>query len=164
MRPVRPFPRFRLAALVACAAVLAGACSPGAPAGDGSVTVVVLDGDREALRIRAEVAATPGQRAPGLMGREEVEGGVGMLFLFPEERTLSFWMKGTLVPLDLAFIRGNRIVEIVALEPCRAEPCPTTRSSEPASRALEVRAGTFAAAGIGPGAAVAIEGDLPQPR
>lgn len=65
------------------------------------------------LKVRVEIADTPSKRAAGLMFRESVPEGTGMLFVFPEEVHTSFWMKDTPVSLDLLFIRDGRIVSII---------------------------------------------------
>lgn len=99
------------------------------------------------------------------MGRRALASDAGMLFLFPgaPERR-SFWMKGTFIALDVAFIREGRVTEVRRMEPCRAEPCPLTTSSSPADAALEVTAGALGRAGIGPGARFRfLEGDSPTP-
>jgi uncharacterized membrane protein (UPF0127 family) len=128
----------------------------------GPVTVVLRQGDR-VLTVRAEVAATPAARARGLMGRAALAPGTGMLFLFPAPVRAGFWMKGTLVPLDIAFIREGRVAEVRSMTPCRADPCPLTVPDAAFDAALEVPAGTFAEAGVGPGAVLEVVGPLPSP-
>lgn len=123
-----------------------------------------LEQGSASLGLRIEVAATPGARTRGLMGRASVPPGTGMLFLFPEPVSRrSFWMKNTLVPLEIAFVRDRLIVEVRRMEPCPAEPCPLTTSEATADSALELRPGTLAAAGLGAGAHLSILGALPSP-
>ena len=94
----------------------------------------------------AEVARTPEERAEGLMYREEVPEGTGMLFVFEEPSIRSFWMENTYVPLDIAFIdEGFRIVDIQRMEP---ETTDLHESAEPALFALEVAAGWFGERGV----------------
>lgn len=94
----------------------------------------------------AEVAATADQRAAGLMYREEVPDGTGMLFVFQDNEVRAFWMANTYVPLDIAYMDPSyRIVDIVQMEPLVTETYP---SSAPAMFALEVRQGWFAEQGI----------------
>jgi uncharacterized membrane protein (UPF0127 family) len=70
----------------------------------------------------------------------------GMLFSFPSEQTLGFWMKDTIIPLDIAFIRADgRIVRIHTMAPLETR---IYSSMEPARYALEVSAGLFAELGI----------------
>jgi uncharacterized membrane protein (UPF0127 family) len=69
--------------------------------------------------VEVEVAANDPARTRGMMWRKSLEEGRGMLFIFPQERVQSFWMKNTLIPLDLLFITKDRkIVGIVS----QAEP------------------------------------------
>jgi uncharacterized protein len=98
----------------------------------------------------AEVAATPDERALGLMYRDEVPDGTGMLFVFPDSRPRSFWMANTYVPLDIAYMDPSyRIVDIVAMEPLVTDSYP---SSAPAMFGLEVRQGWFGEHSIAVGA------------
>jgi uncharacterized membrane protein (UPF0127 family) len=78
----------------------------------------------------------------------------GMLFIFPTERFLSFWMRNTYVPLDLAYARGDGVIaETHALVPLDETP---VTSGEPVQFALEVFSGTLAAKGIGTGDLIVI--------
>jgi uncharacterized membrane protein (UPF0127 family) len=96
--------------------------------------------------VRAEVASTPGQRSQGLMGRPSVPAGTGMLFVFPDEEVRSFWMRNTLVSLDIAFMDSQfRIVDIQRMEALSED---FTDSRYAARYALEVPEGWFAAHGV----------------
>jgi uncharacterized membrane protein (UPF0127 family) len=76
------------------------------------VTVIPKQG-RE-VTFEVEVADTPAKREMGLQYRRELAENRGMIFLFPREDQLAFWMKNTPVPLDMIFINGERkIVGIV---------------------------------------------------
>ncbi len=114
------------------------------------------------VRFVAEVAATPAQRQRGLMGRASLPADAGMLFLFGEKVSAGFWMKNTLIPLDIAFIDRDRIVEIRSMTPCRKEPCPITRPGYVYDTALEVNDGSFARAGVVAGDRVVFSGSLPK--
>ena len=99
--------------------------------------------------IRAEVANTSETRSRGLMYRDEVPDGTGMLFVFDREPDRSFWMQNTYVALDVAFINANfRIVDIQQMEP---ESTDIHDGARPAMFALEVRQGWFAEKGIAVG-------------
>ena len=90
----------------------------------------------------AEVAATPDERAQGLMYRDNVPDGTGMLFVFQDSQPRSFWMANTYVPLDIAYMNPSyRIVDIIAMEPLVTDSYP---SDAPAMFALEVRQNWFA--------------------
>ncbi len=96
--------------------------------------------------VRAEVANTAATRSQGLMYRDEVPDGTGMLFVFDREAERSFWMQNTYVALDVAFIDANfRIVDIQQMEP---ETTEIHDGARPAMFALEVRQGWFAEKGI----------------
>ncbi|MDZ7781282.1 MAG: DUF192 domain-containing protein [Gemmatimonadota bacterium] len=97
----------------------------------------------------AEIAATEEERSEGLMYREEVPDGTGMLFVFQNNDVRAFWMANTYVPLDIAYMDPSyRIVDIVQMEPMVTETYP---SNAPAMFALEVRQGWFEERGIGEG-------------
>lgn len=98
----------------------------------------------------AEVAATADERARGLMYRDEVPDGTGMLFVFPDSQVRSFWMANTYVALDIAYMDPSfRVVDILAMEPLVTESYP---SKARAMFGLEVRQGWFAEQGIVVGA------------
>jgi uncharacterized membrane protein (UPF0127 family) len=100
--------------------------------------------------VTAEVARTPEERAQGLMYREELEDGRGMLFVFDRAELRSFWMQNTYIPLDIAYIdAGRTIVDILPMEPLSDD---LYESSRPALFALEVPQGWFADRGIEVGA------------
>ncbi|MGH2783972.1 MAG: DUF192 domain-containing protein [Actinomycetota bacterium] len=151
------------AALLLVALVLAGC---GGDGGSGLPTVdVVLGSGADQLTIKAEVAATADQRARGLMGRASLPENGGMLFHFREPVRVSFYMKNTLIPLDIAFIGRGIVLEIDSMVPCKTDKgCPLTRPNNTYEQALEVAAGTFAKAGIVPGAPVRVVGALPTPE
>lgn len=97
-----------------------------------------------------EMATTPQQQSMGLMFREEMATDAGMLFVFPEPRPASFWMRNTLIPLDMLFIdAGGRIVNIHE----RTEPLSeTSRPSDgPVRGVLEINGGLSQVLGIASG-------------
>lgn len=82
------------------------------------------------------------QRAQGLMFREKLCGDCGMLFKYPKQKVASMWMKNTLIPLDVAFIKADgTIVDILAMQP---QDLTSIRSSENVLYALEMNQGWFA--------------------
>ena len=114
---------------------------------DGSQTVAIDTGDAD-VRVQVEVADDTDEMAKGLMGRTALAEDAGMLFVYPEERELSFWMKDTLIPLSIAFMGSDgRIVDIQDMKALDDEP-PHYESVEPARYALEVNEGFFDERGV----------------
>ncbi|WP_163996795.1 DUF192 domain-containing protein [Pyxidicoccus caerfyrddinensis] len=108
-------------------------------------------------RVEVEIAATPDARTRGLMWRKELADGKGMLFLFPSEDVQGFWMRNTLIPLDMLFISSDlRIAGIVS----RAEPRTLNSRSVglPSQYVLEVPGGWTEKVGVKKGTAVEFEG------
>ena len=98
-------------------------------------------------RFIVETARTSDEMRRGLMFREHLAPDHGMLFVYDEDQVASFWMKNTLIPLDLLFIdRSGRIVRIHE----RAVPLSTAiiSSGEPVRAVLEVNGGTAGRLGI----------------
>lgn len=101
------------------------------------------------VSVRVEIVDTPATRARGLMGRTALAEDAGMLFLWPEDARSAFHMKDTLIPLSVAFIAADgRILRILDMEPCAADPCPTYDPETSYRMALEVRRGAFALWGV----------------
>ena len=132
-----------------------GTAADGLPA--ARVVLVRPDGSQVAVDVR--VAATPAARSRGLQGVSALPAGAGMLFTFPEVAAHGgFWMRGTLVPLDIAFAAAGEVIAVATMQPCPADPCPITRPDGPYDAALEVPAGWLAEAGVGPGARLRVLG------
>lgn len=93
--------------------------------------------------VAVEIAADDERRAQGLMYRDRLDPGHGMLFLFPHNTVLSFWMKNTRIPLDMIFLDSDRrIVGIVeSAPPCKFDPCPSYGPNAIARYVLEVGGG-----------------------
>jgi uncharacterized protein len=107
------------------------------------VTIERADGG-EPLELAVKLAATPEHRRHGLMEVPDLPDGTGMLFTFDAEHTGGFWMKDTLVPLDIAFVdAGGTIVAILAMDPCEDDPCEVYEPGATYRAALEVPQGWF---------------------
>lgn len=93
--------------------------------------------------VRVEIAADPERRAEGLMFRDRLDEGTGMLFLFPEDNVYSFWMKNTRIPLDMIFIDANRRIVGISenVPPCKSDPCPSYGPNKISRYVLEVAGG-----------------------
>jgi uncharacterized membrane protein (UPF0127 family) len=101
-----------------------------------------------------EIAKTDKERETGLMFRKELADGRGMLFDFTPEQEVSMWMKNTILPLDMIFIRADgRILRIA--ENTEPQSLRIISSGGPAKGVLEVIAGTAKKYGIAPGDRVA---------
>jgi len=100
-----------------------------------------------------QVAATEALREHGLMGVRALAPDRGMLFLWNDVAPRQFYMKNTLIPLDLISIRARHVVGVATMVPCLRDPCLIT-TTPPADSALEVLAGTAKRAGITAGALV----------
>ena len=102
------------------------------------------------LEFDVRVAEASDDQARGLQGVEALPEGTGMLFLFVTERSGGFWMRDTLVPLDIAFVDARgRIVAVERMVPCPGDPCPLTDPGVPYRAALETATGALA--GVAPG-------------
>lgn len=143
---------------LACAfavGVAASAAAAAQSAAELPVVTLTINGQK----ITAEVAATPEQRAKGLMHRFALRPDHGMVFVFDRAEPQAFWMKNTFIPLSIAFIGADaRIVSIIDMAP-QDESFRWSRG--PVLHAIEMRKGWFAERGIGPGDAVA---GLPAPK
>jgi uncharacterized protein len=145
----------------ACAALLlAAACARGpAPApvaASPTPRVIVVTAAGARLPVTVELARSDEERTRGLMYRRELAPEAGMLFFFPENEERAFWMKNTLIPLDMLFIDdGGRLVGLVE----RAEPLTTSPRDPgvPSRYVLEVNGGWAARHGVRPGDRVEFE-------
>jgi uncharacterized protein len=109
---------------------------------------VTIDSSGGKVELRVEIADDPAEQTRGLMGRTALGEDRGMLFVYPDEEVLSFWMKNTLIPLSIAFIASDgTIVDLQDMKPLDDDP-PHYVSAEPARYALEVNKGYFEKHGI----------------
>jgi uncharacterized protein len=90
------------------------------------------------------VADTPSARGRGLMGVTELGELDGMLFVFEADTDIGFWMKDTLIPLDIGFFAADgAYVAKLSMDPCTTEDCPTYEAGAPYRYAVEAPAGSL---------------------
>lgn len=141
-------------ALVSGSPALAQTDGPQAP-----LPTVLVEAPRAELKV--EVANTFEERERGLMFRTALPPHTGMLFVFPSEApSIDFWMKNTVIPLDMVFVDRRGIVTHVAADvPATTPSTPDARIPRRGGRAkfvFELPAGEAASDGLAPGAAVRI--------
>jgi hypothetical protein len=94
------------------------------------------------VKVLAEIASTDETRERGLMFRTSLAENAGMLFVFPSLDYQGFWMKNTLIPLDLLWLNERKeIVYFVTADPCKKDPCGSYQPLQKALYVLEVSAG-----------------------
>lgn len=110
--------------------------------------LIINNQEREKIMINnvtvsVKIADEPSEWSEGLMFVKKLDKNEGMLFEYPNEDYRSFWMKNTLIPLDLIFVGEDlRVVDVKqGFEPCEQDPCPVYTSKKPAKYVLEVNAG-----------------------
>jgi uncharacterized protein len=131
---------------------------------DWPETSVAVRSGEEVHEVTAVVAADPEARRRGLQQVESLPEGAGMLFLFPRDHTSGFWMKDTLIPLEIAFVDAEgEVIETQSMEPCEEEPCPRHFPSKPYRAALEVPEGWFSERDVSRGDRLEW-GEVPNPR
>jgi uncharacterized protein len=124
----------------------------------GMPVVSLTSGSGSKISIEVEIASTEQQRQTGLMFRETLGKNKGMLFIFPDDSVRTFWMKNTLIPLDMIFIDSSfTVVKISHAVPCTADSCVIYSSGMPARYVLEVNANMTDDKGIGVGSRVEIK-------
>jgi uncharacterized protein len=110
-------------------------------------STLIIDTARGPQRFAVDLALSPAQQEQGLMYRSTLAADAGMLFVFPRTATQAFWMKNTLIPLDMLFISADgKIADIHE----RAVPLDETpiASKAPVKAVLELNGGTVARLGI----------------
>lgn len=92
-------------------------------------------------KIKVELADTPESLAQGLMGRKHLADDRGMLFVFPETRDVSFWMRNTLIPLDLVYMTEDGVINHIhpMAQPLDETPLPS--KGGPIKAVLEIAGG-----------------------
>lgn len=137
----------RLATAVLATALLASCAAksspPAAPRDAGANAPAPAVRFPSGAEVDVELAILPEERAQGLMYRESLAPGHGMLFFFDEESSQSFWMKNCHFPIDIVWIDRDRRFVSASYHtlPCAADPCPTYPPAGPALFVVEVADG-----------------------
>jgi uncharacterized membrane protein (UPF0127 family) len=141
----------RLAATLSVTAALAGSVT--FPHGHALIRT-----PQRTVSVKIEIAETTAQLQRGLMGRRSLAPRSGMAFLFASDTRGKFWMKDTLIPLSIAFWdKDGRILRILDMAPCRADPCKVYDPHVAFRGALEVNRGAFRRWDVHRGAMVRIQ-------
>lgn len=159
----------RVAILIGVVALGVGACRGSRPAvGSGAAVdartgaavagpAVILNAGGRRIAIRVELATTDAQRERGLMYRNHLDPDSGMLFIFDRDAPLTFWMKNTLIPLDMIFIGSDR--KIVGIVENATPETENPRGVTGMSRyVLEIAGGMSRRLGVTAGGAVEFQG------
>lgn len=112
--------------------------------------LVVEKSDGSKHEFTVEMATTPEARTIGLMFRKSMDPNAGMLFVFEKEEMRAFWMKNTLIPLDMVFIKKNGVIDSIHANAIPHDETPAP-SKGPALGVLEINGGRAAELGIKPG-------------
>ncbi len=104
---------------------------------------VIFNTDKGRSVITVEIADSSQERTTGLMYRKSLAEDAGMFFIFDDVKPLNFWMKNTLIPLDMIFFDADyKVIRIHKnVQPCKKDPCAVYSSDKPAKYVLEVGAG-----------------------
>ncbi len=145
---------FFAAAALCCLACPAAALK--VPAGVSSGSLTLPDG----FKVSVELALTPEQQARGLMFRTSLAPDCGMLFIFPYADLKNFWMKNTLIDLDMVFLNSEfKVLKVFHRVPRSYEGQPEAelaRAACPARMVLELAAGTARAHQVKPGSLLTV--------
>ncbi|MDA8130540.1 MAG: DUF192 domain-containing protein [Elusimicrobia bacterium] len=139
-------------------ALLCAADAPGfrVPKDAAAALLTLPDG----FKVTAELALTPGERERGLMFRKALAEDRGMLFVFSDGSLKTFWMKNTLIDLDMVFLDGEmKVVRVFHRVPRSYEDQPESeiaRASSPAWCVLELAAGAARSHKVRPGSRLAV--------
>ncbi|MEM7471144.1 MAG: DUF192 domain-containing protein [Pseudomonadota bacterium] len=109
---------------------------------------VDLRGDWGKVRFKVEVADDPQERSQGLMHRETMPRMSGMLFIYQRPEPLAFWMRNTLIPLDMLFIDGTGTVVHIHENAIPLDETPISGGPEPLLSVLEINGGMSARLGL----------------
>jgi uncharacterized protein len=146
----------RFGLVAALALVLPTAAVAATAFGRGTATITAPTGSPRVV-LKVEIARTDAERGRGLMYRRSLAAKAGMVFLYPFDHRGGYWMKNTLIPLDIAFYDARgKILRILTMQPCRRDPCRVYDPKVTYRAALEVNAGSFRRWGVRAGDRVAV--------
>ncbi|MFA5411984.1 MAG: DUF192 domain-containing protein [Candidatus Micrarchaeia archaeon] len=124
----------------------------------GKEELTITNGAGAQIPVYVEVADSMGELEQGLMFRESLPEDEGMLFVFQQPGTYAFWMKNTLIPLDAIYMDANgTIVDIIQMDSCISDPCPTYPPDAEALYVLEVNKGFSERHGITEGGRIVLK-------
>jgi uncharacterized membrane protein (UPF0127 family) len=125
--------------------------------GNRSCPLRIIDRSDTTVSLAVEIADTEPLRVKGLMDRKEMRRDQGMIFIFDHEQKMNFWMKNTFIPLSIAYIGADGIInEIYDMKPL--DISVTYPSIKPARYALEVNRGWFETNNISKGCRIVLDG------
>jgi uncharacterized membrane protein (UPF0127 family) len=154
--------RAAAAALIVITAPMLAACQPNgttagamerSPAGREQVPLTITTAKGKVRRFTVEVARTEAQQAQGLMNRESLSPDRGMIFPYDPPVAASFWMKNTLIPLDMIFIRADGTIARIEANTAPLSLDPVS-AGELVGAVLELAGGRAAELGITAGSKV----------
>ena len=139
----------RLLATFALASAVLSGCSAGGASVESAARTVPLSikSGAKVHQFTVEVMRTEAEQARGMMFRDTIADKAGMLFPMSPARVASFWMKNTLIPLDMIFIRADGSIARIAAEAVPHSLDPVS-SGEPVAAVLEIRGGRAGELGI----------------
>jgi len=133
------------------ATVLAVSLVAGAASAQCALDTVTVRGDFGQARFAVDVADDPAERGQGLMHVEQMPTMTGMLFVYEAPQTASFWMRNTLIPLDMIFASADGTVQTVHAKAIPLDETPILGGDD-IQYVLEINGGLAARLGIAPGA------------
>lgn len=122
--------------------LIVGGCSEAVEGNELATQKISLVNAQQSIDLEVEMAKSPKEREIGLMFRTELDMNKGMLFVFPYKKVHKFWMRNTLIPLDMIFFDDNKIVGIV--ENAKPHDLTNVGPEKESDMVLEVPAGFVA--------------------